>query len=1332
MDRITLSSLVGNIVVIGLDGNIRTLAEGESPKPGELIIEEVSDTSELVVEQVTPQGSSINVTDDITSLIEAIAQGQDPTQLGEDFETAAGGLNGSSPQTTGAINRTGAESLASTNFETVGINGTGFSSTQVQTLFDIFQPQTPEPSVIPIPAEVVVQEISSPTVNEGDQVTFEVTLDQATEIETNIELSLDDGSAIGGPSGAEGVDYVNTTVLVTLSDGTTQEIQVNEDGTFSVSLPIGVQSFTVSLDSVADDIYEGPETFTLTGATPEQETPVSGTATVLDDGTGPGPNPDDDRPEVASISSVSVNEGDPATFEVTLSNTSTTATSVSMSLAEDDDPNTVNAERGVDYEATSVTVRYANGEEEPVEVKEDGSFTINVPAEDLTFEILVDTTPDDVFEGPEMFALSGSTATQEEPAVGIGTILDDGTGPGTDPDDDRPRVISISSVEVNEGESAPLVVTLSNASTTETVVNMTLSDVSAEGGAEDTADYTNTFVTIDFGNGEAPKDVAVNSDGSFEVTVPAVEPGEELIAPTFTVKVQTTSDDVYEGPETFELRGSTAAQQEENESAFGIGTILDDGTGPGTDPDDDRPRVISISSVEVNEGESAPLVVTLSNASTTETVVNMTLSDVSAEGGAEDTADYTNTFVTIDFGNGEAPKDVAVNSDGSFEVTVPAVEPGEELIAPTFTVKVQTTSDDVYEGPETFELRGSTAAQQEENESAFGIGTILDDEDRPTVSIEGGGEVDEGGIAEFTVKLDMAADTEVTTKLQFNHVDTVNDDFDGYQYQDKYGEWKDVPTSGSITLTFEVGQTEINLRVLTKQDDVYEEDETFSIEVLKTSTTVVDLDNNVASATILDDDNTPPTARDFSILLDVEEGIFPEHDVEFDGTTSAGLQRVEDLEDDIDGANDADIKIQITELPEHGELYYEDGGQEVIIDETTQFAENTDVKYRLTDDFFENQSFDSTDVEDRKGFEADSIQINGLSFYGGQIGTATDINGDPTFDSTNFLLRIDGASQQEGLIVVSPGEEGQGDEIATGEFIALELDEGLEAKEVKLNLASLNNSFNSNGTGIITAYLFLDGALVDTQDFNTSQIEYLSGSQHEGSITVTWDSGFDEVRLTPENEGGGDKASFTLVGTEFTSFKEVNDDFTYQAIDTDGAVSNEATVSVNFDNVTSDSVSTADYNTQSLTLTSAADAEANIIMGDDGDNELVGTSGDDILIGGLGNDILTGGEGDDVFKWTEMKSATDTVTDFESGDQLDFADLFEDVSQSDISLLLDDLGSGDFSGQVEDISITVTERGQDSTLMIHKGGMDLEVNFDGASAADIANSLISNLEQLRE
>lgn len=90
------------------------------------------------------------------------------------------------------------------------------------------------------------------------------------------------------------------------------------------------------------------------------------------------------------------------------------------------------------------------------------------------------------------------------------------------------------------------------------------------------------------------------------------------------------------------------------------------------------------------------------------------------------------------------------------------------------------------------------------------------------------------------------------------------------------------------------------------------------------------------------------------------------------------------------------------------------------------------------------------------------------------------------------------------------------------------------------------------------------------------------------------------------------------------------------------------------------------------------------------------------------------------------------LDEFESGDSLDFTDLFDDVSESDISVLLDDLSSGDYAGQVDDISVSVTEDGGNSTLTINKDGQQLEVNFDGASAADIANSIITNLEQLRD
>ncbi|MDA0129187.1 VWA domain-containing protein, partial [Vibrio sp. MarTm2] len=141
-----------------------------------------------------------------------------------------------------------------------------------------------------------------------------------------------------------------------------------------------------------------------------------------------------------------------------------------------------------------------------------------------------------------------------------------------------------------------------------------------------------------------------------------------------------------------------------------------------------------------------------------------------------------------------------------------------------------------------------------------------------------------------------------------------------------------------------------------------------------------------------------------------------------------------------------------------------------------------------------------------------------------------------------------------------------------------------------------------------------------------------------------------------------------------------------------------------------------------------------ILFGHGGSDTLDGGEGKDILVGGLGNDILTGGDDADIFMWTEMESSTDRVTDFNvsEGDSIDVSDLFEDLSNDDISQLLTDLGSGDFHGQVGDVSITVTDDQSTSHLTIVKGGQTLTIDFDGASAADVTNSLMDNLSHLKD
>ncbi|HGF5203052.1 TPA: tandem-95 repeat protein, partial [Vibrio parahaemolyticus] len=93
---------------------------------------------DLNVQLTQEQGSKV-VTDDVLQIISAIEQGQDPSAVDEEFAPAAGENGGSSLQTSATIVRDGTELLASTSFETIGIESLGLSQTQVLALNDLFR-----------------------------------------------------------------------------------------------------------------------------------------------------------------------------------------------------------------------------------------------------------------------------------------------------------------------------------------------------------------------------------------------------------------------------------------------------------------------------------------------------------------------------------------------------------------------------------------------------------------------------------------------------------------------------------------------------------------------------------------------------------------------------------------------------------------------------------------------------------------------------------------------------------------------------------------------------------------------------------------------------------------------------------------------------------------------------------------------------------------------------------------------------------------------------------------------------------------------------------------
>ncbi|HHC6556955.1 TPA: tandem-95 repeat protein [Vibrio parahaemolyticus] len=139
MDRTALVSLGNQVVVIGLDGKLRVLTEGQQPLPGEVVVTS-TDVGPLDLNvQLTQEQGSKDVTDDVLQIISAIEQGQDPSAVDEEFAPAAGENGGSSLQTSATIVRDGIELLASTSFETIGIESLGLSQTQVLALNDLFR-----------------------------------------------------------------------------------------------------------------------------------------------------------------------------------------------------------------------------------------------------------------------------------------------------------------------------------------------------------------------------------------------------------------------------------------------------------------------------------------------------------------------------------------------------------------------------------------------------------------------------------------------------------------------------------------------------------------------------------------------------------------------------------------------------------------------------------------------------------------------------------------------------------------------------------------------------------------------------------------------------------------------------------------------------------------------------------------------------------------------------------------------------------------------------------------------------------------------------------------
>ncbi|UGA56272.1 tandem-95 repeat protein [Vibrio sp. VB16] len=294
-----MNALIGAIagskffIVIDKNGNLKTITDIQDVKPGEVLLTKGEDpmTSDTAIqaELVEEDGNRvpIAVQDEIDQIFEQLADGQDPTLLDEEFAPAAGLSEGSSTTPMAVVVRDAVEIMASTSFDTTGIESQGLSRTQSLQLLQQFINQAPT-----VTLSNFVDSLDENTPTDG---TIRVADIDITDDQQGVnELSL---------SGADADNFI----IVELADGS-HELHLKAGVTLdfetlsSMDVSVDVKDLTLSqnvldTDSMTLDINDLGEEPVISGAVSggvieddyddgEQGVSVVGTLSVVDPDAG--------------------------------------------------------------------------------------------------------------------------------------------------------------------------------------------------------------------------------------------------------------------------------------------------------------------------------------------------------------------------------------------------------------------------------------------------------------------------------------------------------------------------------------------------------------------------------------------------------------------------------------------------------------------------------------------------------------------------------------------------------------------------------------------------------------------------------------------------------------------------------------------------------------------------------------------------------------------------------------------------------------------------------------------------------------------------------------
>ena len=654
---------------------------------------------------------------------------------------------------------------------------------------------------------------SAVSVSEGaGSITLTASLSQISSKAVTVSYATDNDTATAGE------DYTAASGMLTIAAG-------DPSGTISVSI-------------TEDEVDENNETFTVTLSSPSNATLGStdeATVTITDN---------DTRGVTVSPTSRTVNEGGSGSYTVVLDTQPTGPVTVTVS-GEDD----------VSGAPTSLTFTTSNWDDEQ---------TVTVSAAEDADALNDTATVSHTVSGAD-YGANGVTAD----AVTV-TVIDN---------DDPSVALSSSAVSVSEGAgSITLTASLSQISSKAVTVEYATTDGTASSASD--ADYTAASGTLTIAAGDPSGTISVSitedevdeDDETFTVTLS--DPSNATLGSTDEATVTITDNDERPEPPSGLSASPGDAQvalswddpDDSSISKYQYRKKAGSGAfGSWADIPDSDDETTSYTVTGLTNGTLYTFEVRAVNASGNGTAASVTATPepdvpvVSIEAdlsAVEEGADATFTLSRTGSTAQDLTVNVSVNETGDMiEETPPSTVtiPQDESTA---TLTVATDNDSLDEFDSTITAAIVPASAYEVGSSGSATITGNDDDPEVTVSLSSSSAAvgEEAGTAELTVHLSTASGKAVT--VEYATTDGTASSASDADY-----------TAASGTLTFAEGDTEKTIEVTITEDDVDEDDETFTVTLSDPSNATLG-STDEATVTITDNDTRGVTVSPTALKID--------------------------------------------------------------------------------------------------------------------------------------------------------------------------------------------------------------------------------------------------------------------------------------------------------------------------------------------------------------------------------------------------------------------------------------------------------------------------------